>query len=39
MELNDINLMLQSRENKKIKVKYLREGAEYETAFVLKKLF
>jgi len=39
MELNDINLLLQSRENRKIKVKYLREGAEYETAFVLKKLF
>jgi C-terminal processing protease CtpA/Prc len=39
MELNDINLLLQSRENKKIKVKYLRDGAEYETAFALKKLF
>lgn len=39
LELNDINLLLQSRENKKIKVKYLREGEEFETAFVLKKLF
>lgn len=39
MELNDINLLLQSKENKKIKVKYLREGVEYETAFELKKLF
>lgn len=39
MELNDINLLLQSKENKKIKVKYLREGVEYETSFELKKLF
>ena len=39
LELNDINLLLQSKENKKIKVKYLREGVEYETSFELKKLF
>ncbi|HCE58371.1 MAG TPA: hypothetical protein DER09_11205 [Prolixibacteraceae bacterium] len=39
MELNDINLLLQSKENKKIKVKYLRDGQEFETAFELKKLF
>jgi len=39
LELNDINLLLQSKENKKIKVKYLREGIEYETSFELKKLF
>jgi predicted aspartyl protease len=39
LELNDINLLLQSRENKKIKVKFLREGVEYETSFELKKLF
>jgi C-terminal processing protease CtpA/Prc len=39
MELNDINLLLQSKENKKIKVKYLRDGQEFETMFELKKLF
>ena len=39
LELNDINLLLQSKENKKIKVKYLREGVEHETSFELKKLF
>jgi hypothetical protein len=39
MELNDINLLLQSKENKKIKVKYLRDGVEYQTSFELKKLF
>jgi len=39
LELNDINLLLQSKENRKIKVKYLREGTEYETTFELKKLF
>lgn len=39
MELNDINLLLQSKENKKIKVKFLREGQEYETSFELKRLF
>lgn len=39
MELNDINLLLQSKENKKIRVKYLRDGNEFETAFELKKLF
>ena len=39
MELNDINLLLQSKENRKIKVKFLRDGVEYETSFELKKLF
>ena len=39
LELNDINLLLQSKENKKIKVKFLREGQEYETSFELKRLF
>ncbi len=39
LELNDINLLLQSKENKRIKVKFLREGVEYETSFELKKLF
>jgi C-terminal processing protease CtpA/Prc len=39
LELNDINLLLQSRENKKIKVTVLREGEEYKTSFELKKIF
>lgn len=39
LELNDINLLLQSKENKKIKIKFLRDGIEYETSFALKKLF
>lgn len=39
LELNDINLLLQSRENKKIKVKVLRDGEEYQTSFDLKKFF
>jgi hypothetical protein len=39
LELNDINLLLQSRENKKIKIKVLREGEEYKTSFELKKVF
>jgi len=39
IDLNDINLLLQSKENKKIKVKVLREGEEYKTSFELKKFF
>jgi hypothetical protein len=39
LELNDINLLLQSRENKKIKITVLREGEEYKTSFELKKIF
>jgi hypothetical protein len=39
LELNDINLLLQSRENKKIKIKVLRNGEEYKTSFDLKKVF
>ncbi len=39
LELNDINLLLQSRENKKIRVKVLRDGEEFKTSFELKKLF
>jgi predicted aspartyl protease len=39
LELNDINLMLQSKENRKIKVKVLREGEEIKTSFELKKVF
>ncbi len=39
LKLNDINLILQSKENKKIKVKVLRNGEEYKTSFELKKMF
>ncbi len=39
LELNDINLLLQSKEDKKIKVKVLRGGEEYKTSFFLKKVF
>ena len=39
IELNDINLLLQSKENKKIRVKVLREGEEFKTSFELKKMF
>lgn len=39
LELNDINLLLQSRENKKIRVTVLRNGEEIKTSFELKKLF
>lgn len=39
LSLNDINLMMQSRENKKIKMKVLRDGREFTTAFALKSLF
>lgn len=39
LELNDINLLLQSKENKKIKITVLRNGEEYKTSFELKKYF
>ncbi len=39
MELNDINLLLQSRENRKIRVKVLRNGEVITTSFQLKKVF
>ena len=38
LELNDINLLLQSRENKKIKIKVLRNGEEVKASFDLKKI-
>ena len=38
LNLNDINLLLQSRENKKIKLTVLRNGEEYKTEFLLKKV-
>lgn len=39
LDLNDINLLLQSKENRKIKLKILRDGEEIKTSFELKKLF
>ncbi len=39
LELNDINLLLQSRENKKIRLKILRNSEEFKTSFELKKMF
>ncbi len=39
IELNDINLLLQSRENKKIRLTVLRDGEEIKTSFELKKMF
>ncbi len=39
LSLNDINLLFQSKENKKIKMKVLRDGEEYQTSFLLKKWF
>jgi len=39
LELNDINLLLASKENKKIKLKVLRDGEEFKTSFELKKVF
>jgi predicted aspartyl protease len=37
--LNDINLLLQSKENKKIKMKVLRDGQEVKTSFELQNFF
>ena len=39
ISLNDINLLLQSKENKKIKLKVLRQGEEIKTMFELKSAF
>ena len=39
MELNDINLLLQSKENRKIRIKVLRNGEEVKTSFELKRMF
>ena len=39
VSLNDINLILQSKENRKIKMKVLRGGEEFRTAFELKSVF
>ncbi|VAW19184.1 hypothetical protein MNBD_BACTEROID01-1068 [hydrothermal vent metagenome] len=39
LSLNDIHLLFQSKEDKKIKIRVLRDGEEIQTSFVLKKLF
>ena len=39
ISLNDINLILQSKENRKIKMKVLRDGEEIRTSFELKTYF
>ena len=39
LSLNDINLIFQSKENRKIKMKVLRDGAEIKTSFHLEKVF
>jgi hypothetical protein len=39
LELNDINLLLQSKESKRIRLTVLRDGEEFKTSFELKKLF
>jgi hypothetical protein len=39
LSLNDINLIFQSKENRKIKMKVLRDGTEVNTSFQLEKIF
>lgn len=39
LSLNDINLIFQSKEDRKIKMKVLRDGAEIKTSFHLEKVF
>ncbi|HKJ41074.1 MAG TPA: aspartyl protease family protein [Sunxiuqinia sp.] len=39
LSLNDINLIFQSRENRKIRMKVLRDGQEIKTSFQLEKVF
>jgi len=39
LTLNDINLLLQSREDKRIRLTVLRNGEEIKTEFFLKKMF
>ena len=39
ISLNDINLLLQSKENRKIKLKVLRDGQEIKTQFELQHFF
>lgn len=39
LELNDINLLLKSKENKRIRLTVLRNGEEIKTSFELRRLF
>jgi hypothetical protein len=39
LSLNDINLLMQSKENRKIRMKVLRDGEEVKTSFELKSIF
>jgi C-terminal processing protease CtpA/Prc len=39
LTLNDINLLFQSREDKRIKMTILRNGEQIKTEFFLKKMF
>ena len=39
LSLNDINLVMQSKENRKINMTVLRDGQEIKTSFILKKVF
>jgi len=39
LSLNDINLILQSKENRKVKMKVLRDGEQIRTSFELKNYF
>ncbi|MBN1926845.1 MAG: aspartyl protease family protein [Prolixibacteraceae bacterium] len=39
LSLNDINLMLRQRQDKKIKMTVLRNGVEFRSSFVLKEIF
>jgi len=39
LTLNDINLLFQSKEERKINIKILRNGEEIKTSFFLKKVF
>lgn len=39
LTLNDINLLFQSREEKKIKMTVIRSGAQVKTEFLLKRMF
>lgn len=39
LSLNDINLIFQSKENRKIRMKVLRNGEEIKTSFQLEKVF
>ena len=39
LTLNDINLLLRQRQNKKINMTVLRNGVEYKSTFYLREIF